>query len=241
MRILPILLCSLGLFAAEPLRIVAVERQGLPPYEDDQRIYRLQGASRVSQGEILQLSRPGGWAQPGRLRVLLSRPDGVLATLERRGSTYPLKGDVALHSELGGLPEVPSPKELSPVPSVQGTALTVPREPRALKEALFFLPGDATLSPLGRAKVDAWAREYGKGQWTLEIPAGKGQATRLDGSRAKALKAALEAAGAKPVQIKGLGPQPGQRANAVFIRYQESAPPRLPRPRKHGTPGPAKP
>lgn len=226
MRTFSILLCTLGLFASEPLRIVAVERQGLPPYEDDHRIYRLQGSARVSPNELLELSRPGGKALPGRLRVLRATPEGALATLDRRGDTFPLKGDVAIHFEMAVLPGLPASREIAPAPTPLGTRLAIPRDPRYLGEAVYFLPGDATLSPLGREKLRTWAQEYGEGRWILEIPSGKGPSARLDSARAKVLKAALEGAGVKGVQIKAVPSSASQRPNSVFVRYQEGAPPK---------------
>ena len=218
MRFLSLWLCVASLSASEPLRIVAVERQGLPPYEDDRRVYRLQGQAHVSAGELLELKRPSTKDHPGRLRVLRTTSDGVLALLDRRGDTFPMKGDVAFHWEMTGLPELPATKTVRPTPLPLDTAMAVPQEPRHLREALYFRPGDATLSPLGKAKVEAWVREWGQGRWTLEYSKGKGEPTRLTQARLKVLKAALEAAGAQGVQIRALPPSPGQPREAVYVR-----------------------
>lgn len=221
MRFLSLWLCVASLSASEPLRIVAVERQGPPPYEDDRRIYRLQGTARVSAGELLELKRPGTKEHPGRLRVLRTTSDGVLALLDRRGDTFPMKGDVASHWEMTGLPELPIAETVSPTPLPLETGQAIPQDPRHLREALYFRPGDATLSPLGHAKVEAWVREMGEGRWTLEYPKGKGEPTRLTQARLKSLKAALEAAGAKGVQVKAIPPPSGQTREVVHVRYEE--------------------
>lgn len=226
MRWLFMVLCSFGLAAAEPLRIVAVERQGLPPYEDDQRLYRLTGRSGLSPGEFLELSRPGSRARPGRLRVQQATSRGVLATLALRGDTYPLKGDQALPLDRPNLPGLPPALSLASASLLEATVPVVPREPRYLREPLYFLPGDATVSPMGRAKAEAWVREFGEGYWTLDIPSPKGKPSRLDEARAKALEAVLKATGLKAVQVRTVPPAPGQRENAIFVHFQETPPPK---------------
>jgi hypothetical protein len=232
MRGLLSVLCTVGLLAAEPLRIVAVERPGLPPYEDDQRVYRLTAASGVRPGDLLELARPGSRVRPGRLRVLQATSQGVLATMALRGDTYPLKGDQALHLERTNLPGLPPTQAVAAPPPLAATVTAVPREPRFLLEPLYFLPGDATVSPLGRTKAEAWVRDFGDGWWTLEIPSTHGRASRLDAARAKALEAVLKAAGLKAVQVRTVVPAPGQRGNAVLVRFQETAPAKAVRSRK---------
>ena len=232
MRFLSLLICVASLSAADPLRIVAVERQGLPPYEDDRRIYRLQGQAHVSAGELMELKRPGTKDHPGRLRVLRTTSDGVLALLDRRGDTFPMKGDVASHWEMTGLPELPAAETVSPAPLPLDTGMAVPLDPRHLREALYFRPGDTALSPLGKAKVEAWVRELGEGRWALEYPRGLGESTRLTNARLKVIKAALEAAGAKGVQVKALPPEPGQPREVVYVRYEEGRPLKSARSRK---------
>lgn len=224
MRLLSLWLCVASLAASEPLRIVAVERQGLPPYEDDRRLYRLQGQAHVSAGELLELKRPGTKDHLGRLRVVRTTPDGVLALLDRRGDTFPLKGDVALHWEMADVPGLPTGEAITQVAMPNLPALTVPREPRQLWEPLFFLPGDATLSPLGRAKVEGWAHEFGEGRWTLECPRAKGASARLLNARMKAVRQVLEAAGVRGIQIRTVPEPPGQRRETVFVRFQEGLP-----------------
>lgn len=236
MRRLFALACLCGLPAAEPLRIVAVEREGLPPFEDARRLYRLQGPARVSPGEYLELHRPGSSAAPGRLRVLRTTPEGVLALLDRRGDTYPLKGDVAQHWEVAVMPDLPGSRGLGTAAGPLEPALAVPREARALREPIFFLPGDATLSPLGRAKLQGWVQDLGQGQWTLEVPPAKGRSGRLVQARAKVLKAALETAGARTVQIRAGHAAPPDRPDRVWVQYREGEPAKASRTRKaaHG-------
>ena len=68
-----LLLLGLGLASAlgaqEALRVVAVVRQGLPPYEAADRIYVLEGAPAPQVGDRLTVRRPGVRGILARLRV----------------------------------------------------------------------------------------------------------------------------------------------------------------------------
>jgi hypothetical protein len=104
------------------LRVVAVVRQGLPPYEEGERLYRLEGkdSSRLKVGDKILLLRAEEKICPGKLRVLEVHGEFVLADLDEEGDTYPLKGDLALRIEpprpLPPLP-TPTPENAPPRPS----------------------------------------------------------------------------------------------------------------------------
>lgn len=104
------LCATLPLAAGASLRIVAVERKGLPPFEDDRRIYQLAGeeAARLRPGEVLQLVRPGDPRDPGRLKVTGQEGGRASACLEARGTTYPLVGDQAILRRADPVPSLPA-------------------------------------------------------------------------------------------------------------------------------------
>jgi hypothetical protein len=111
-------LCLLLPLGAGPsLRVVAVERVGWPPFEDDRRIYRLAGenVSQLRPGEILQLVRPGDPSNPGRLKVASVEGERASAYLDARGATYPLVGDEAWSRRLAAVPGLPSSRSLPDV------------------------------------------------------------------------------------------------------------------------------
>lgn len=100
---------TLPLAASPSLRVVAVERKGLPPFEDDRRVYRLEGeeAARLRPGDLLQLARTGDPRDPGRLKVIALEGGRVSALLETRGATYPLVGDQATARRMTPVPSLP--------------------------------------------------------------------------------------------------------------------------------------
>ncbi len=229
MRLVLLLLCACGLAAGEGLRLVAVEREGLPPYEDDRRIYRLRGEGTPAPGELLQLSRRGVSGNPGRLRVLRVTPEGVLAVMDRRGDLFPLKGDVAAHFALQVMPDLPGSAAVERVEAPPAALSEPPRAPRHFQESIYFLPGDPTLSPLGRQKVQTRAREWGGGSWTLEVPAAQGRPARLQTNRQRAVLEALKASGVAGVRVRQA--PAGAPHESVVLRFDEGAPPP---PRKKG-------
>lgn len=105
---------TLPLAAGAGLRVVAVERKGLPPFEDDRRVYRLEGeeAAGLRPGDVLQLVRPGDPRDPGRLKVADREGGQVSAYLDTRGSTYPLIGDQAVLRRMGAVPALPPTRPL---------------------------------------------------------------------------------------------------------------------------------
>jgi len=131
-------LCLLLPLAADaPLRVAAVERAGSPPFEDDRRIYQLEGeeAPRLRPGESLQLVRPGDARNPGRLKVASVEGGRASAFLEARGSTYPLIGDLAVSRRLAAVPVLPVQANLPDLGLRPPQAVPPPESPRNLVPA----------------------------------------------------------------------------------------------------------
>lgn len=147
-RALGLALIALPLVAGEALHIVAVERKGWPPFEDDRRVYRIEGGevSRLRVGERLTLQRQGSSVDPGRLKVAAVAPGYAEAYLERRGSAYPLRGDVAEAPQGLPLPRIPA---LQPGPDLR------PAQPRLQPppEAVPALPAPVATRALPRLPV----------------------------------------------------------------------------------------
>ncbi|MDR1841434.1 MAG: hypothetical protein LBQ86_05865 [Holophagales bacterium] len=141
----------------DELRIVAVEQRGKPPYKPEEgRVYRLEGnaLSRVNPGALLVVKRPGYYRDLGLLRVISIREAvTALATLEVKGETFPLKGDIVLPLSSMGLPEIPAdgaaikdspPFPLNPlaIPGIPVTDINeakdvqTPFSPRPLREII---------------------------------------------------------------------------------------------------------
>lgn len=149
-----LLLLALPLAAAPALRLVAVERRGLPPFEDDRRVYRLEGeeASRLRPGEVVQLVRPGDPRDPGRLKVSGFEGGRASATLERRGVTYPLIGDEALVRRVAQVPALPASRTL-PDLSVRSPKAVPPPEPPPKPTPAAHAPAPAVhAAPVAHAK-----------------------------------------------------------------------------------------
>lgn len=95
---------------SDELRIVSVEQTGKPPFTPEGRIYRLEGEplSRIKPGEILILKRLKDDRVIGSLRVLTVQSGSATASLEVRGDTFPLKGDLAYPLGSLGIPDISS-------------------------------------------------------------------------------------------------------------------------------------
>jgi len=140
MRLLILALClmmcsSLPGEATDPLRIVAVVRQGLPPYEEGERLYRLEGdgCALLKVAETLVLRRTGEKVSPGRLKVMEAHWDHAMAILAEAGDTYPLIGDLALRIDPPApLPPVlaSGPVETKPTPDSLGVRSPVREAPK---------------------------------------------------------------------------------------------------------------
>lgn len=228
MRPLLLLALATALAAGEGYRVVAVERHTLPPFEDDQRLYRLEGPGPLSPGTRVQLLRPGSAENPGRLRVVRSAPGGCYAVIDQRGDTFPLVGDGTAVWNVHRMPALPAPEPVEAIPQPLVVSAAEPHLPRAFREPVYFLAGDGALSPRGLEKIATWAREWGQGAWVVEVPAGKGPLPKLVQTRAQAVTAALKAAGVPAIAVKAAPPESFGKPDQVDVvfREQTAAPPR---------------
>jgi len=68
-------------------------------------------------------------------------------------------------------------------------------------EPLFFIPGDATLSPGALAKLKTWVAAWGlQGTWTLTVPTGPGLTYELTERRVLAIRTELRRLGVPRVE-----------------------------------------
>jgi len=219
-RSLFLCLCVCGALSAQaPLRIVAVERKGLPPYEAADRIYRLDGGldRGLRVGHRLTVRRSGEPKPLGHLRVSEVRGAQAEARFESSEAGYPMKGDMAWRDELAGLPALPV---------VDSDPMRVPPPPGAVPEAppreglLFFLPQRADLSPAGLQKLRAWVAAWGAaGRWTVQVPATKALKPALQKQRAESLQAALRSLGIERATMEG-GPRTADgKYDPAWIRH----------------------
>ena len=192
-----------GVLAAEaPLRVVAVERRGPPPYESADRIYILDGGVNrgLKVGTYLIVRHADGTRLWGRLRVTLVRKDRSETRFENAEEGYPMKGDTAQVDALPALPETDALDE-EPIP-VAATPRPpgIPAPPH--EGLLFFLPQSAVLSPVGLKKLEGWVGEWGAvGRWTIQVPTNKSVKPALQKQRAEALQTALQRSGVRQVEL----------------------------------------
>lgn len=215
--------------AAPPLQVVGVVRTGLPPFEDGERLYRLEGetcqALRVN--EFLTLRRAGERRQPGRLQVVVVKDGYALARLAAAGETYPLKGDRAVrHEQILPLPGLPLRMSGGPAVPAGDLAprmpkLAVPANPSKKgirRDSIFFLKGSPELSPAARVKLRSWVDAWGRdGRWALLVPAVPGLSEAVSRARVEALRAALKGLGVKDVELRAEPPGPLARHDAIHI------------------------
>lgn len=222
MRALPalLLLAALPTPAQAPLRIVSVERRGMPPYEESlPRLYRLDGGENrgLHVGDRLQLRRPGeGYL--GHLKVVEVRAEWAMAALEPNAVAYPLRGDMVVREDLAPLPAPLRLPEASapppPVPAKGSTAEAPPQE-----GLLWFLPTSRELSPAGLGKLAGWVQAWGaEGRWAVQIPEDPRVAEAMAEARFESLKEALGRLGVHEVERQG-GARPAEGGNhPVWVR-----------------------
>lgn len=216
------------LMAAQPLQVVAVVRSGMPPFEEGGRLYRLEGDGclALKVNEQLTLKRSGEARPLGRLEVTAVKDGYALAKLALSGETYPLKGDLAVrHEMIQSLPSLPVARQELPIP----TEALAPRAPKAAipqallkagnrRECIYFLKGNAELSPGALAKLRAWVQSWDlDGRWTILIPESADIPQALSQARAEALKAGFKELGVSQVEIRPLPPEPPARYDSVYI------------------------
>ena len=219
---LPFCLCLMtaALQAGPPLAVVQVVRQGLPPYEDDQRLYRLEGdgCDQLRPGRVVLLVRPREARSLGQLEVVSASPGFALAKLRKAGATFPMKGDLAVPREplrtLPGLPGAGQP--LAPAGPPGECAQPVPSPGAAHREPIFFLPEEAILTPGAKAKLKAWVAAWGRaGRWVLALP--PDAAPPLSGDRVTALREELGRLGVRAVEVGAAAAEPPGKYPAVFV------------------------
>lgn len=213
-----------------PLAVVQVVREGLPPYEDADRHYRLEGdgVSGLRPGQVVVLVRPGLHLGVGRLEVLEAHPEYALARLSQPGATFPMKGDLAVPREpLSPLPALPA---ASPLPREQRGLQAAPAQPllavpatgAAHREPIYFLPEASGLTPGALAKLNTWVRTWGRtGRWLLALPAAL--PTSLDEARIAALREALTRLGVARIEeaeeVAGAVPATATAFPVVFVVF----------------------
>ena len=220
------LLLGCLVWAAPPLRLVSVGRAGLPPYEGTERIYRLEGAGcpTLQVGETLVLKRPGEPRSLGRLEILSVSLDHAQSRLSVPGATFPLRGDLALRTELlDTLPELPVRVQL-PIPAmdtlyprtITRTLLRTGDQDATYREPIYFLKGDASLSPGAETKLRVWVESWGTtGQWFLECPQALGTLSPL---RILTLRSELQRLGIPSLEIKPLPEEPSEQYDAIYVK-----------------------
>lgn len=215
-----LLLAALPARPQAPLRIVSVERRGMPPYEENlPRLYRLDGGENrgLHVGDRLQLRRTGeGYL--GHLKVVEVRAEWAMAALEPNAVAYPLRGDMVVREDLaplpGGLRLTEGPPLPPPAPAKGSTAEAPP-----LEGLLWFLPASRELSPAGLGKLAGWVQAWGvEGRWAIQIPEDGRVTEALAEARFESLKGALEHLGVHAVERQG-GARPAEGNNhPVWIR-----------------------
>lgn len=213
------------LAAAQPLHVAGVVRTGPPPFEEGERLYRLEGdgCQTLMVAESLTLRREGEKRNLGRLRVAAVKDGYALARLDSSGETYPLKGDLAVrHERALALPGFPAPQVASTVsPEALVPArpsLAVPPDPSRFgrRETLYFLKGSGELSAAGLARLRAWVGDWGPGgRWILLVPARAPEA--LTRARVEALKGALRGLGVTEVEQQSLPSGPPARYDSISV------------------------
>lgn len=201
------------LAAAPPLQVAGVVRSGMPPYDEAERLYRLegQGAQALHLNEYLTLRRTGERRTLGRLQVTALKDGYALARLTTPGETYPLKGDFIVRHERAA--RLPIQQGLAPDTRLRPLGdlaprvpqLPIPRSPspgKTHQEPIFFLKGSAELSPAALVKLRAWVGAWGlEGRWVLRMPEDPQVPATLSQARVEALKQALGQLGVSGVDM----------------------------------------
>lgn len=189
------------LSAQAPLHILAVERRGSPPYESDDRLYRVDGGNNrgLHPGDRLTVRRPGETKALGHLRMTEVRGDQAEGHFEPGGGGFPMKGDLVWREELAGMPVTPI-LDGTPMPPMT-PAKPIPEAPPQ-EGVLFFLPQQAELSPAGLKKLETWVHAWGSGgRWVLHVPNEKTIKPALQKQRIETLRTALKNLGLEQVAL----------------------------------------
>lgn len=217
------------LAAAPPLQVAGVVRSGMPPYDETERLYRLegQGAQTLNLNEYLTLQRSGERRPLGRLQVTALKDGYALARLTTPGETYPLKGDLIVrHERAARLPGLPAPipdaglralGDLAP----RALRLAIPKSPSTEKpnrEPIFFVKGSAELSPAALVKLRTWVGAWGlEGRWVLRVPEDPRVPESLSQARVEALKKALGQLGVSGIELDRAVPEAPSRFDSIHV------------------------
>jgi hypothetical protein len=247
------MLCLLAPQSSEgpgPLRVVAVVRQGMPPYEESDRLYRLEGrgCALLKVDETVVLRRMGEKCDPGRLKVLEAHWDHALAKLSQGGETYPLIDDLAQRIDppeplpllpapvlLGTpaatrlelrLPLREEPKPWSPPAPVQAPPAqirSIPESPVPVmaadrRQPIYFIKGDATLSPGALKKLKMFRDSWRNGNaWVLACPGNPGLSAAVQHERIATLRAELGRLGIERVEVRFTSPEGPGKYDVIYV------------------------
>lgn len=107
-------------------------------------------------------------------------------------------------------PPPPATGPIAPAP--------LPKAPEPKHERIFFLKGDATLSPGALKKLKAWAASWGTdGTWVLAFPSNTDIATGLRERRLQTLRSQLQQHGVVKIETRQLPPESTGKYDAVYI------------------------
>ena len=215
------LLLEVALGAQVPLRILGVERRGLPPFEQADRLYVLDGGldRKLRVGDRLLVRRSGPLLALGHLRLTEVQSDRSWARFEPSDEKYPMKGDLVFQQELPRVPDMPG-LGTDPLP-----ATSLPRAGSSAppKEGcLYFLPQSAEISAAGLRKLETWIDTWGRsGRWAVQVPTAKGVKPALQKQRIEALQAALRSQGVERTAVETGARTAEGNYDPAWIRHWE--------------------
>ena len=208
-----------ALGAQEHLHITAVERRGLPPYELEDRVYRLDGGQDrgLRVGDRLLVKRAGDIRACGHLWVTEVLAGQATARYEPLGEVYPMRGDLAILEVLKWMP-VAARLGTDNLPAIPGPRPTPEPPPR--EGVLFFLPQKSELSLAGLKKLESWVEQWGsEGRWAIQVPTAKTVKPALQRQRAESLLAALRGLGINQVRLETDPRLAEGKYDPVWIRH----------------------
>lgn len=220
MRRILLLTCLMATLGAQgSLRVVAVTRKGLPPFQVADRIYRLAGADAGSLrvGQRLLVRRAGLPKALGHLRITEVQGAEADSVFLPSGTAYPMKGDGATLELLAPLPDLPDP---GPGPEALPAMLQPGIEAPPREGLLYFLPQQADLSPAGHQKLQAWIAAWGTtGRWAVQVPTTHALSPALQRRRAEALQGALRALGIAHAEVETAARAADGRYDPTWVRH----------------------
>jgi len=88
----------------------------------------------------------------------------------------------------------------------------------ALRESLYFLQGDGTLSPGALDKLKTWVGAWGRlGTWTLTVPSGPGLSFELMERRILAIRTEMRRLGVPRVETILGPPEPPGPYDVIYV------------------------